>query len=101
MQREVGKYLFDIRESIASIEQYLGKKHDFDDYQANKLVRRAVERELGIFGEAFIISINQKGRIKKSNRARSRSFFCTPNQPASPSSRVLGTSAEQGWRTGG
>jgi uncharacterized protein with HEPN domain len=48
MQREVGKYLFDIRESIASIEQYLGKKHDFNDYQSNKLVRRAVERELGI-----------------------------------------------------
>ena len=53
MQREVGKYLFDIRESIASIEQFLGKKRDFDDYQANKLVRRAVERELGIIGEAI------------------------------------------------
>ena len=53
MQREVGKYLFDIRESIASIEQYLGNKRDFDDYQANKLIRRAVERELGIIGEAM------------------------------------------------
>jgi len=46
MQREAGKYLFDIRESIASIEQYLGKKRDFDDYKANKLVRRAVERAI-------------------------------------------------------
>ena len=31
MQREAGKYLFDIRESIVSIEQYLGKERDFDD----------------------------------------------------------------------
>jgi uncharacterized protein with HEPN domain len=50
MQREVGKYLFDIRESITSIEQFLGIKRDFDEYQTNKLVRRAVERELGIIG---------------------------------------------------
>lgn len=53
MQRETSKYLFDIKESIASIELYIGENLSFIDYQGNKLVRRAVERELGIIGEAM------------------------------------------------
>jgi uncharacterized protein with HEPN domain len=70
MQREVGKYLFDIRESIASIEQYLDNKRDFDDYQANKLVRRAVERELGIIGEALSKLLKVDNSIKISSPRR-------------------------------
>lgn len=38
--------------SINSIDEYLGKEKDFDDYKANKQLRRAVERELEIIGEA-------------------------------------------------
>jgi uncharacterized protein with HEPN domain len=70
MQREAGKYLFDIKESIASIEQYLGKKRDFDDYQSNKLVRRAVERELGIIGEAMSKLLKVDNSIKISSPRR-------------------------------
>lgn len=70
MQREVGKYLFDIWESITSIEQFLGKKHDFNDYQANKLVRRAVERELGIIGEAMSKLLKIDNSIKISSPRR-------------------------------
>ena len=37
MKREIKKYLFDIKTSIESIEEYLGEKRDFFEYQNNKL----------------------------------------------------------------
>ena len=51
-RRSVQKYLYDIQQSILSIEEYLGEKRDFIVYEQNKLLRRAVERELEIIGEA-------------------------------------------------
>ena len=53
METEVKKYLFDINESIDSIEKYLGGKRDFKVYMADKMLRRAVEREFEIIGEAM------------------------------------------------
>lgn len=53
MNQEIKKYLFDILESINSIENYLGEKRDFFVYNSNKMLRRAVERELEIIGEAL------------------------------------------------
>lgn len=53
MQLEIKKYLFDIRESIESIEEYLGDKRDFNIYLADKMLRRAIEREFEIIGEAI------------------------------------------------
>ncbi len=58
MELEIKKYLFDIRESIESIETFLGDKRDFQVYVTNKMLRRAVEREFEIIGEAM-------GRIEK------------------------------------
>ena len=52
MRLEIQKYLFDIQVSINSINEYLGDKQDFTAYQNNKLLRRGVERELEIIGEA-------------------------------------------------
>lgn len=52
MQREVKKYLLDIQISIDSIYEFLGNEMNFDNYKTNKLLRRAVERELEIIGEA-------------------------------------------------
>ena len=52
MQPEILKYLFDIQESILSIQSYLTDERDFKKFQSNKLVKRAVERELEIIGEA-------------------------------------------------
>jgi uncharacterized protein with HEPN domain len=54
----VQKCLLDIQESVNSIEDYLGKKRNFDEYKNNKLLRRAIEREFEIIGEAI-------NRIKK------------------------------------
>jgi uncharacterized protein with HEPN domain len=53
MADEIKKYLFDINEAIVSIESYLGEKRDFNVYQQNKMLRRAVEREFEIIGEAM------------------------------------------------
>jgi len=53
MSDEVKKYLFDIMQSIYSIEDYLGETTDFHIYTSNKMMRRAVEREFEIIGEAL------------------------------------------------
>jgi uncharacterized protein with HEPN domain len=53
MDIEIKKYLFDIQESIDSIEKYLGYKRDFNIYLSDKMLRRAVEREFEIIGEAM------------------------------------------------
>ena len=53
MDTELKKYLFDIQESIDSIQKYLGNKRDFTVYLTDKMLRRAVEREFEIIGEAI------------------------------------------------
>ena len=71
MENDIKKFLFDIHESIASIEQYLGDKRDFNVYMADKMLRRAIEREFEIIGEAMkriekldsTISISSKRQI--------------------------------------
>ncbi|MBT3244261.1 MAG: DUF86 domain-containing protein [Bacteroidetes bacterium] len=70
MQREILKYLHDIRESIDSIYEYLGDKSDFNYYLGNKLLRRGIERELEIIGEATnrITKIDSEIEISDSRR---------------------------------
>ncbi len=70
MQLEIRKYLFDIKESIDSIELFLGSQRDFSNYQSNKLLRRAIERELGIIGEALNRLMKIDATIKISNPRR-------------------------------
>ena len=60
MDERVNKYLFDIREAVDAIENYLGVRKSFRLYLSNKMLRRAVERELEIIGEAV-------SRIEKLN----------------------------------
>ena len=52
MSDESNKYLTDILSYILSIENYIGEKKDLNIYAANKMLRRAVERELEIIGVA-------------------------------------------------
>jgi len=53
MRPEIKKHLYDVNESIDSIFEYLGDKRDFDEYLKDKLLRRAIEREIEIIGEAL------------------------------------------------
>lgn len=75
MNNKIKKYLFDIKESIDSIESYLGEKRDFKDYQKNKMLRRAVEREFEIIGEAMnqIHKLDERINISSKRQINDRS----------------------------
>jgi uncharacterized protein with HEPN domain len=62
------KLLLDIIESINSIDQHLGNKRVYKEYSENKTIRRAVEREIEIIGEAMskILKINSSIKISNS-----------------------------------
>ena len=70
MPHRIEKYLYDIKESIDSIDEYLGDKRDFHKYQRNKLLRRGIERELEIIGEAInrILKINPDIEVPEARR---------------------------------
>ena len=70
MKPEIKKYLFDIQTSIESIEDFIGEKRIFNEYQTNKLLRRAVEREIEIIGEAMnkILEIDPDIQIENARR---------------------------------
>ena len=53
MSDEVKKFIYDIHESICSIENYIGEQRNFNVYIENKMLRRAIEREFEIIGEAL------------------------------------------------
>ena len=53
MPRSEKKLLFDILNSIANIDVHLDGNRDFSFYLKNITMRRAVERELEIVGEAM------------------------------------------------
>jgi len=53
MDNEIKKYLYDIQDSVSSIENFLGDTRDFNVYLSNKMLRRAIEREFEIIGEAM------------------------------------------------
>jgi len=62
--------LLDIKESIDLIYQYLGEKRDFNIYKSDKLLRRGIERELEIIGEATsrILKLDSNIEISDSRR---------------------------------
>ena len=66
MKPEIKKHLFDIMTSIESIEEYLGNNKTFIEFQNNKLLRRGIEREIEIIGEAMnrILRVNPDCKIK-------------------------------------
>ncbi len=70
MRREIKMYLLDILNSIDSIYEYLGDERDFKLYEENKLLRRAVEREFEIIGEATnrILKIDENVEISNARR---------------------------------
>jgi uncharacterized protein with HEPN domain len=61
MNDVIKKSLTDILMGIEGIEYHLESKRDFSWYQSNRTVKRAVERELEIIGEAV-------GRILKQDK---------------------------------
>jgi len=70
MLHSLKMYLLDISNSIDSINEYLGEERNFKKYETNKLLRRAVERELEIIGEAInrILKVDPEIEISNSRR---------------------------------
>jgi uncharacterized protein with HEPN domain len=55
MDERILKWLFDIQIAIDEIDGFfLGKERDFNEYKKNLMLKRAVERNLEIIGEAVI-----------------------------------------------
>jgi uncharacterized protein with HEPN domain len=52
MDRAIKKYLFDISSAISSIEEYIGTPQIFANYESNRQLQQAVERNIEIIGEA-------------------------------------------------
>jgi uncharacterized protein with HEPN domain len=70
MKDEVRKYLFDILTSIESVEDFLGEKRIFADYQSNRLLKRGIEREIEIIGEAISKILKLAPEISITNARR-------------------------------
>jgi uncharacterized protein with HEPN domain len=52
MKKKIQKWLLDIHKSILNIESFMEGTSDFEQYSSKLMLRRAVERELEILGEA-------------------------------------------------
>jgi uncharacterized protein with HEPN domain len=70
MKPDIRKHLYDVNVSINSIFEYLGEKRDFSEYSNNKLLRRAVEREIEIIGEAINRALKQAPDLEIENARR-------------------------------
>lgn len=70
MKDEIKKLLFDMNEAAESVFEYLGERRDFSEYNKNKMLRRAVEREFEIIGEAmnYVLKIDPNFPIRHARR---------------------------------
>ncbi|MGE0079646.1 MAG: DUF86 domain-containing protein [Bacteroidales bacterium] len=54
MNEKVLKYLYDVKLAIDEIDSYfIGREIRFEDYSKDNLLKRAIERDLEIIGEAI------------------------------------------------
>ena len=68
MDRKVLKYLNDILNSINEIESYfMGRPRRFDDYRSNQMMRRAIQMNIAIIGEATNQILRVRPEIHISN----------------------------------
>jgi len=79
MNDEIKKWLFDILEAIKSINEYIGEIRKFEVYETDKKLRRAVEREIEIIGEAVNRVQKEKPELDISN---ARQIIATRNRVA-------------------
>jgi len=70
MDERIKKLLTDILVSIEAIDSYLQHKRDYNFYLQNKMIRRSVEREIEIIGEATnrLLKINPDIKITSANK---------------------------------
>lgn len=68
MDKEIGKWLIDILNSINEIDSFFeGKEKVFEEYKQNILLKRGIERCLEIVGEAVNRILHKEPEIAISN----------------------------------
>ncbi len=77
MEKEIKIWLSDIKQDILEINQFLPTERKFQDFQGDILVRRAVERNIEIIGEAMNRILNHNPDINITN---SRKIVDTRNR---------------------
>ena len=71
MNEKILKWLFDIQAAITEIESFFEDyPKDFNQYKSNLILKRAVERDLEIIGEAVNRIINMEERFPIENAKR-------------------------------
>ncbi len=70
MTNEIKKYLHDIKTSISAINEYLGIERNFFNFENNRMLKKAIEREFEIIGEAInrMLKINKDINISSSRK---------------------------------
>ena len=70
MDNRIKQYLFDIEQSIEDIELFMRAINSFEEYEKDKLIKRAVEREIEIIGEAMnrILKIDESIKISNARQ---------------------------------
>lgn len=70
MDNRIKQYLFDIENCISNIELFMAPIGSYSAFEKNILVRRAVEREIEIIGEAMnrILKINANIEISNAKK---------------------------------
>ena len=70
MNNLIKQYLFDIEKSIEEIEIFMKGVNTFEEYEKNLLLKRAIEREIEIIGEAMnrILKIDDSIKITNSRQ---------------------------------
>ena len=70
MNIRLNKYLSDILESIACIDEFTGKTKRFENYEVSKMMQAAVERHIEIIGEAtkHLLELNPEIEITNARK---------------------------------
>ena len=70
MTENIKKWLLDVKEAIETIEIFLGDERNFFNYRSNLMLKRAVEREFEIIGEAINRILKEDENFMISNARR-------------------------------
>ena len=84
MKLESKKYLSDIEYSINLIEEFVNDC-TFDEYKSDLKTKSAVERQLGIIGEA----VNNYTKSEKVELSHSKEILVLPNHGHGPAAQWL------------
>lgn len=71
MNERIQKYLFDVQSAISEVDNYFADyPKDLSQYKSNILLKRAIERDLEIIGEALnrILKIDPEFPLQHSKR---------------------------------